>query len=146
MKRIILFSIAAMVAVWLLAQFVSLVAFRPTNPPVVAEPQWDSPQTRALAQRACFACHSNETVWPLYSYVAPSSVLVVHDVQEGRQEFNFSEWTTRKLLPSARKLNEEIAAGSMPPATFLLLHPEARLTDQEKQQLMRGFEATLNRK
>lgn len=146
MKRIILFSIAAMVAVWLLAQFVSLVAFRPTNPPVVAEPQWDSPQTRALAQRACFACHSNETVWPLYSYVAPSSVLVVHDVQEGRQEFNFSEWTTRKRLPSARKLNEEIAAGSMPPATFLLLHPEARLTDQEKQQLMRGFEATLNRK
>jgi hypothetical protein len=43
------------------------------NPPVVKEPAWDSPTTRALAKRACFDCHSNETVWPWYTNVAPVS-------------------------------------------------------------------------
>jgi hypothetical protein len=37
---------------------------RHTNPPVRVEPRWDSPGTRALTVRACFDCHSNETVWP----------------------------------------------------------------------------------
>ena len=44
-----------------------------SNPPVTAEPNWDSPETRALFKRACFDCHSNETVWPWYAYVAPFS-------------------------------------------------------------------------
>jgi hypothetical protein len=43
-----------------------------TNPPVQSEPKWDSPQTRALAVRACYDCHSNETTWPWYTNVAPS--------------------------------------------------------------------------
>ena len=63
-----------------------------TNPPVAAEPLWDSPQTRDLAVRACFDCHSNETEWPWYSNVAPISWLVQRDVEEGREELNFSEW------------------------------------------------------
>jgi hypothetical protein len=44
-----------------------------TNPPVTAEPRWDSPQTRTLAVSACFDCHSNETAWPWYTNVAPFS-------------------------------------------------------------------------
>src|SRR5437764_214194 len=63
-----------------------------TNPPVVSEPNWDSPQTRALAQRACFDCHSNETTWPWYSHVAPVSWLLARDVIEGRSRLNFSTW------------------------------------------------------
>ena len=46
-----------------------------SNPPVTGEPAWDSPQTRAYAKQACFDCHSNETIWPWYSYVAPASWL-----------------------------------------------------------------------
>src|ERR1700674_2739250 len=63
-----------------------------TNPPVVSEPNWDSPQTRALAQRACFDCHSNETIWPWYSRVAPVSWLLASDVIQGRSRLNFSTW------------------------------------------------------
>src|SRR5690348_18457917 len=63
-----------------------------TNPPVAQEPTWDSPQTRDLAVRACFDCHSNETVWPWYSNIAPLSWLIQHDVDEGRQNLNFSDW------------------------------------------------------
>ncbi len=47
-----------------------------TNPPIVEEPAWDSPQTRAVVKKACFDCHSNETVWPWYSNIAPLSWLI----------------------------------------------------------------------
>lgn len=68
------------------------VWFFQTNPPVLNEPAWDSPQTRELAKRACFDCHSNETVWTWYSRVAPFSYPITHHVVDGRKELNFSEW------------------------------------------------------
>ncbi len=112
-----------------------------TNPPVLSEPTWDSPQTRDLAQRACFDCHSNETVWPWYSNVAPISWLVQHDVEEGRQKLNFSTWA-QGGGEEAHEMTEVIAEGEMPMPIFLLTHPEARLTAAEKQALMNGLQAT----
>ncbi|HMQ55423.1 MAG TPA: heme-binding domain-containing protein, partial [Anaerolineae bacterium] len=70
---------------------IQLVPVDRTNPPVVAEPAWDSPTTRAYAERASFDCHSNETKWPWYAYVAPISWQVA-DVHESREKFNISEW------------------------------------------------------
>src|SRR5512134_2904759 len=63
-----------------------------TNPPVQSAPQWDSPHTREWFARACADCHSNETVWPWYSNIAPISWLVQRDVDEGRRALNYSEW------------------------------------------------------
>ena len=62
-----------------------------TNPPVTAEPAWDSAETRELARRACFDCHSNETAWPSYTSISPASWLAQRHVNEGRRELNFSE-------------------------------------------------------
>jgi len=111
-----------------------------TNPPVQAEPQWDSPETRALAKRACFDCHSNETVWPWYSNIAPISWLTQRDVDEGRQKLNFSEWNRPQ---KADEVIEVIQKGEMPPKIYLLTHPQARLTQAEKEKLIRGLQATL---
>ncbi len=109
------------------------------NPPVVAEPAWDSQQTRDLAERACFDCHSNETQWGWYSNVAPMSWLIQRDVQEGREKLNWSEWTN----PSRENESvETLREGSMPPRVYTLIHSEARLTDQEVQTLIAGMEAT----
>ena len=36
-------------------------------------------------------------------------------------------------------IQEVLESGEMPPATYLLLHPEARLTDQEMQVLIDGL-------
>ena len=147
MTRIITIAIVSVVALFLLIQ---LIPIRPQpNPPVLSEPAWDSPGTRALAQRACFDCHSNETVWPAYAYVAPVSWLVVHDTVDGRRQLNFSAWgdpqlsgrEARELNPN--KIRREIAGGSMPPRIYLVTHPEARLTDAEKQQLIDGLIASL---
>jgi hypothetical protein len=82
--------VLAIIGLWIIASVP--VWFFQTNPPVQSEPAWDSPQTRALAKRACFDCHSNETTWPLYSRVAPVSYIVTNHVVEGREKFNFSEW------------------------------------------------------
>jgi mono/diheme cytochrome c family protein len=110
------------------------------NPPVVAEPSWDSAQTRELAVRACFDCHSNETVWPWYSNVAPLSWLVQRDVEEGREEINLSEWNRPQ---EGEESAETVGDRSMPPRSYLLTHPDARLTDAELAALADGLAATL---
>lgn len=111
------------------------------NPPIVAEPAWNSPATRALADRACFDCHSNETRWPWYADVAPMSWLVQSHVDEGRQELNFSDWN--RSTSEADEAAEAVREREMPPRSYLLLHPEARLTDAERDQLARGLGASL---
>jgi hypothetical protein len=106
---------------------------------VVAEPSWDSAQTRELNIRACYDCHSNETVWPWYSNVAPVSWLVQRDVDEGREELNYSQWNgAQEGEESAATVRE----GSMPPRSYLLTHHDARLTDAELAALENGLAAT----
>jgi hypothetical protein len=111
------------------------------NPPVVAEPRWDLPATRALAQRACFDCHSNQTEWPIYSRVPPTSWLVARNVREGRAALNFSEW--QRPQDEAREAAEKVLDGEMPPALYTLMHGHARLTDTERATIARGLSATV---
>jgi hypothetical protein len=141
MRKTILWAIIAIVVLGLLIQLIPLPA-RGNNPPVVSEPPWDSPQTRALAKRACFDCHSNETVWPWYSYVAPVSWLVYNDTMSGRRRMNFSEWKTSSQR-GERDVSEVIQSGRMPPVIYLPMHPNAQLTAIEKQQLITGLTASL---
>ena len=111
-----------------------------TNPPVVAEPAWDHPATRALAVRACFDCHSNQTKWPWYSHVAPMSWLVQSHVDEGRETLNFSAGPDG--LGEADDAAEEVLEGEMPPRSYTLLHPKARLSTAERDALAAGLSAT----
>jgi hypothetical protein len=119
-----------------------------TNPPVTKEPAWDSPQTRELAKRACFDCHSNETVWPWYDRLPVSSWLAVFDTVRGRRSLNFSEWGTTPRRgerggEGGGEMSEVIQEGSMPPAIYTMMHPEAVLSAQEKQQLIDGLAKSL---
>jgi cytochrome c551/c552 len=112
-----------------------------TNPPQTQEPAWDSPQTRDLVRRACFDCHSNATVWPWYSRIAPVSWLVQNDVDGGRRHLNFTEWTLPQR--NAERVAAAVKGGDMPPWYYLPMHPNAKLTDAEKQLLIQGAEKTL---
>ena len=139
-RRVALIAGGVLVALFIVLQGVALALPR-TNPPVVAEPNWDSPQTRELFMRACGDCHSNQTNWRWYTYVAPAAFLAYRDVTEGRQKCNVSEWGVggeRKCDESV----EQIQEGKMPPWFYLPLHPEANLSAQEKQQLIQGLIAT----
>lgn len=99
---------------------------------------WDSPQTRALMERACFDCHSNETKWPWYAKIAPMSWIIAREGHEGRARLNYSNWRTNEENESI----ETILQDRMPPRQYLLLHPEARLTDSEVETLVAGLKAT----
>ena len=144
--RVLIILAAAGLAVFIILQLLP-IGSKPTNPPVLAEPNWNSPQTRELAKRACFDCHSNETVWPWYSYIAPVSWLVTGDAEKGRKELNFSEWGKTRAgrggPDKAEEAAELIMEGKMPLPIYLPLHPEANLSAAEKQLLIDGLKATL---
>ena len=110
------------------------------NPPVRTEPAWDSVATRDLAKQACFDCHSNETKWPAYSRVAPISWLIQHDVIEGREVLNFSEW--HRPQEKATKAADEVFEREMPPGIYELMHAHARLSDADRDRLARGLAKT----
>ncbi|MBT4767090.1 MAG: heme-binding domain-containing protein [Phycisphaerae bacterium] len=104
-----------------------------TNPPIT-ETISAPPEVMAILNRACFDCHSNETAWPWYSYVAPVSWLVSKDVKEGREELNFSQWDSYTPSRAAHKIEEcgeEVEEGEMPLWFYLPTHPEARLTQAD---------------
>lgn len=139
MRKWIFGGLITVVVVGVVIQFVPYGRDH-TNPPVVTEPAWDSEQTRDLAVAACFDCHSNETEWPWYSNVAPISWALQRDVDEGREELNFSEW---HLEQEGDEAAETVRDGSMPPWQYTLTHPEARLSDADVAALEAGLAATL---
>lgn len=119
-----------------------LIQFYPIshpNPEVVADLAAPA-DVKAILRRSCYDCHSNETQWPLYSWVAPVSWLVTKDVEDGRAELNFSIWgryDDNKRLSKASSLVEEIEDQRMPPKNYLLLHPGARVSPDELEVLRR---------
>ena len=121
---------------------IQLIPVDRTNPPVTQEVTWNSPETRAMAQRACFDCHSNETTWPWYSYIAPISWRVADHVEHGRQHLNFSAWD--RPNEEAEKVIEVVKEGEMPLSDYLLMHPEAKLNADEMRTLIEGLQATLS--
>ena len=139
MKKVIIFLGIGLIALLILIQLVPF-GRQHTNPAVIQEPNWDSPQTRELTKRACFDCHSNETIWPWYSNIAPVSWLIQNDVLEGRSKLNFSEWGRGEM--EVDEIGELIQSGEMPPSYFIMLHPEAKLTAAEQEALIRGLMVT----
>ncbi len=110
------------------------------NPPVTRAAEVPSAEVEDLARGACMDCHSNETDWPPYSYVAPMSWLVRRDVEEGREVFNLSE-LDREQQADLDDAADEVEDRSMPPRQYQLLHSGARLSAEERQVLIEAFEA-----
>jgi len=114
-----------------------------TNPPVLREPVWDTPATRELAVRACYDCHSNQTVWPWYARIAPVSWLIQRDVDTGRQRLNFTEWDRPQRGARAQSIDRRIQRGSMPPWYYIMMHSRANVSEAEKAALTQGLDRTL---
>jgi len=136
LRRILLGLVIALVVA-------QAVRIERSNPPLagdVAAP----PAVAAVLRRACYDCHSNETVWPWYAAVAPVSWLLARDVREGRAELNFSAWDRYDATKRRKRLKEsaeEVTEGEMPPWTYVLVHPAARL-DPAATALLRTWTAT----
>ena len=124
------------VVFWIIVVIAVGIQFIPvnrTNPPVIGEIEAPE-EIMAILHRSCFDCHSNETKWPWYSYVAPVSWLVESDVKVGRGNVNFSEWNeySQKLQNLKRyKIGKEVDEGEMPLWYYVPLHSEAKLSQAD---------------
>lgn len=136
MKKKIAIIVIALVTLIILIQ---IIPVKRDNPEVTGKFTEHS-EVMMVVQRCCYDCHSNETVWPWYSYVAPVSWLVAHDVHEGRGHLNFSEW---QLLPYEKRVGlqseiwDEVQSGKMPPSGYLAMHKNAKITDSDRSILKR---------
>ncbi len=141
-KQVVWVALTALLVSFVVIQFLPTGLSR-ENPPVIAEPAWDSEQTLALVDRACFDCHSNETRWPWYSYVAPMSWMIAYDVREGRLVLNYSEWSAEAAREhTVEEAVDLVSKDLMPLSYYTILHPEAALSTLEKGQLINGLIAT----
>ncbi len=125
---------------WILLGFILVMQFFPpafNNPPVTVK--FIVPDhIQEILETSCYDCHSNETKYPWYSKIFPGSYLIAHDVNEGREELNFSEWTyaPKKAKHKLNEIREEaVDESKMPPWFYVALHPEASLSDEEKSAL-----------
>ena len=104
-----------------------------------------SPEVKAILDRSCADCHSDRTHWPWYTQVAPSSWLVISDVNEGRRELNLSDWAQYDPKREAHKLAaicHEVSRGDMPPFQYLLIHRNAKLSAADIDTLCAWTQAT----
>lgn len=110
-----------------------LIPLNQTNPPVIQDAQAPA-DIKTILKASCYDCHSNETVWPWYSRIAPGSFLITRDVVEGRKHLNFSEFSDLDAFDStdiAEEIIEVLDEGEMPIIPYLLLHPSASLSDSQ---------------
>jgi hypothetical protein len=110
---------------------IQLIPVRRDNPPVREMLTSAPADVSSTLHRACYNCHSHETIWPWYSYVAPASWLVTYDVHEGRRHLNFSTWSEygpKDRLKKLTGISTFVQEKDMPPWFYLPLHAEARLS------------------
>ena len=100
-----------------------------------------------MLKTSCYNCHSNESQYPWYSYVAPASWLVAKDVTEAREELNFSKWEEYDMIEQLEKLDDiylEIEAAKMPLGIYTLMHPSAKLDETQRKVIMEWAESTMD--
>ncbi|MBL7851116.1 MAG: heme-binding domain-containing protein, partial [Cyclobacteriaceae bacterium] len=140
MRTYLRYALFALVAGLVVVQF-----FPADLPPQEPRPTTDLLGTQevpepivSILKTSCYDCHSVETRYPWYSKVAPVSWLVAKDVREGREEMNLSEWTDlakRKKIKNLENIKDEVTEGHMPMPIYLVIHWDARLTDEQRKQI-----------
>ena len=119
---------------------IQFIPVNKTNPPVTAELNAPA-EIMSVFKKSCYDCHSNETEWPWYSFVAPVSWIVSGDVKDGRLHLNFSKWgnfSRKDIVKMKEEIWEEIERGKMPLGKYIFMHPEAEL-DQKETDLIKEW-------
>jgi hypothetical protein len=133
-KKAALSVLGVLAAVFVIMQ---LIPVDLSNPPV--ESDMPAPaDVKAILRTSCYDCHSNETVWPWYSKVAPVSWVLAHDAAEGREKINFSTWgryTPEKQAMNMMQIIDEVKEGEMPPMPYTWKHAGSDITPDELKAL-----------
>jgi hypothetical protein len=104
-----------------------------TNPPQ---------EVATIIKSACYDCHSYQTKYPWYASIEPLSWWLQDHIEHGRDEFNMSTWTDYSTSRADHKLEEAIEyveEEEMPLPSYTWIHGDARLTDQQREELTNWF-------
>jgi len=143
MKKSLKISLAIVIVILIVIQFI------PSNRPENISGRFQENiqiqnagnEVMTILKTSCFDCHSNQTVYRWYAYVAPVSWLIAHDVSKGREALNFSDWNSydkRKLVRKLGDIKEQITKKEMPLSIYTLMHPDAKL-NQAQMLLLTGW-------
>lgn len=105
-----------------------------------------SPAVAMLMKNACYDCHSNSTSYPWYSKISPLSFWIQGHVDHGKENLNFSEWTTYSIKKKKHKLEEcveEVEDGKMPLKSYTWMHGNAKLNQEDMDLLVEWFRALI---
>ena len=139
-----------LLAALIIAQFVAPKppANQEENPSDLIENGLADGQVAQLLKNSCYDCHSNQVNYPWYSNVAPISLLVRHDVLEGKEELNFSEWQDydkRRKLRKLKEVGEVLEEDEMPLGIYTIIHQGAKLSEADKALLTEWSEELMKR-
>lgn len=130
--------------------FIALQFVRPTKNTATDEPNHISTQyplpsdVQTVLKAACTDCHSNNTRYPWYAEIQPIGWLLDGHVRDGKRSLNLSEFTTYRARRQFHKLEEigdMVYENKMPLSEYIMLHPEAKLTEEQKRVLIDWTEA-----
>ena len=134
-----------LVGIGLIAVLIILQFFQPEKNNAPIDPELDMLELVAppepvadLIRDACYDCHSNQTIYPWYNRISPVSLYLHKHIKKGKEDLNFSEYG---LLDKADKIGafadfcDVVDAGSMPLQSYMLIHKDARLTQEERETL-----------
>jgi hypothetical protein len=145
-KKIFLGLVAALVII----QFFPIEKNQSDDQLYAVSKKYEVPENvEAILKVACYDCHSNKTEYPWYSKVQPAAWWLAHHVDEGKRELNFSNFVTRPVAVQNHKF-EEIAEQvekkemPLPSYTYLGLHKEANLTDDQRKTLVNWAHAQMD--
>lgn len=146
MKRPVRLSILILVAVFLILQF-----FQPERNLGEIDTGTDlvsftgMPDSLASILRiSCYDCHSDRTVYPWYSYIAPVSWYLESHIKKGKEQINFGEFGSFKKsrkIGALGNICEVMEEGSMPLKSYLVIHRKARIGDEELEAICTWSEA-----
>ncbi len=145
MIKVIKIILAIAGAVFIILQFIPYG--RPVNQPVAGNDLLEVTETpdevKVLLKNTCYDCHSQKVAFPWYSKVAPVSWLVSSDIKEGREHLDFGIWkdySKKEKLKLLDKIGDEVSEGNMPLKIYLAMHKEARLSQEQRDQVTQWAE------
>ncbi len=139
MKKFILYTVVILAVIFITMQF-----FQPERPVVemtgdhMFEQVMVSDDIQELLKTSCLDCHSDQTRYLWYHYIMPVGWMVNNHIRDGKADLNLSNWGNMEVLDrmtALDKMCEEVEEGHMPLKSYLLIHRDAKLSDEQKAQL-----------
>tara|TARA_R110000787_G_scaffold71771_3_gene159810 strand:+ start:7194 stop:7652 length:459 start_codon:yes stop_codon:yes gene_type:complete len=147
-------NIKKKIIAFLIALFIGIQLYPVDKPEVIVDNPNDLITTTTVPKNiasklkaACYDCHSNESNFRWYATIAPSKWLVYKDINQAREELNFSNWNTYNKEDKAELLDDistVLYDNEMPLKNYTALHSEAKLTEEDKEAIINWTDQLLD--